>query len=822
MKPRRHKLLVSALAAGVMIVTSADLMALSWQQVAYDYGALQFTKGDAMIDSTYTCTADACRISAANTTSINDITNSASNCPNGAATACAGFTWDNAFFEATDYIGAFDPDAAVKWWQTDDWTLSEGPSSLIDDGSLHHPLAAEISGATITPNAGVTDNATCQAEFGLPGNAAITFDGTADAEGVTFPVCRIDATALGAVTSDVTMTNGVLWLIGNGNLQIGTGDVAGINTKAQGCDGSVPAISGSITISPGTQVFGVQGELGGIVITRGSTIDAQGTSTQPIVMSSADGGVITWNTTFNVVNNNFSGVEEFAGVVLDGCSVVNSQPGGDVASEAVQVGQTRFYGGSEPADSSGIMTFVVIAESGAEFQPDEEVQGLTLEGVGSGTTLDFIQIHYSGDDGIEWFGGTVNAKHLIVDVMNDDGLDMDLGFQGLIQYALVLQADFLGERTIESDNFSDAAPDTLPRTMPTLSNVTLLGAEGDPGKTSTGQLTREGMGGFYDKLLIADRDPSMVNLTYDDGCVDIDSAGTQIQNGDLIWRQSHFNCTAGSGPSVDPLMGDATLENDDDTAALIHPAGNDIVAAILPSARRPDATGSDLASFFGTSINGDQQGGNGTGCAVRPFDAIQGTYLYQTTDATNMLTGSVNTPVAIANAASQNWFFAFDPSTAFAATPVQMQFGCENLRAATSTANLNQPVVGASAGAGLDVIGLVTAVSLGIPLSGAAANASGSANAGTAGGTATVSIDNAAVPDISCSVCQTDGVGACMAPAAATVDISYGAGSTASIGIFCANNGNAVANDPTNNRLLLNFMDGADLVGQTNFDVFTM
>jgi len=95
------------------------------------------------------------------------------------------------------------------------------------------------------------------------------------------------------------------------------------------------------------------------------------------------------------------------------------------------------YGGNDPADDSGALRYVRIAEGGKVAGPDNEINGLTLQGVGHATTLEYIQVHGNLDDGIEWFGGTVNAKYLVLTNNDDDSLDYDEGYQGNIQHAII-------------------------------------------------------------------------------------------------------------------------------------------------------------------------------------------------------------------------------------------------------------------------------------------------------------------------------------------------------------------------------------------------
>ncbi|MEW6683776.1 MAG: hypothetical protein AB1451_12775 [Nitrospirota bacterium] len=278
------------------------------------------------------------------------------------------------------------------------------------------------------------------------------------------------------------------------------------------------------------QIFGdTTASTAGIVITRGSDVFVNGTAAMPVVMSSADGGNIS------TAANNFSGYNEWGGLIIDGFGVVNE--GAEVLSEAAPDSVNRYFGGNDPSDDSGEIHYLVVTESGQEFRLDQEIQGLTLEGVGSGTVIDHVQVHQSGDDGIEWFGGTVNAKYVVITAPDDDGLDMDLGYQGGIQFAIVKQSDTRGDRGIESDN-NGGNFDALPRSLPTIANITLIGDVGKPTTTTTGAYHHEGFGAFFHKAIITGG--------FELACLDIDDRSDDVTAGRLSYDDSIFNCAAGS------------------------------------------------------------------------------------------------------------------------------------------------------------------------------------------------------------------------------------------------------------------------------------
>ncbi|MBA2409321.1 MAG: hypothetical protein H0V62_05970, partial [Gammaproteobacteria bacterium] len=195
-------------------------------------------------------------------------------------------------------------------------------------------------------------------------------------------------------------------------------------------------------------------------------------------------GAAAQTTPVNIITDpnptNLSGRGTFGGLVIDGFARVNSaNAAGETTSEVDRVLTDGFrsYGGRLDTDNSGSIRFLVIAESGVAFRPDEEIQGLTLEGVGSGTRIQFVQVLGSEDDGVEWFGGSVNADHLVINGADDDSLDMDLGYRGRVQYALALQGTTNGNYGIESDGNGDNF-NAVPFTAPRIANVTILGNKG--------------------------------------------------------------------------------------------------------------------------------------------------------------------------------------------------------------------------------------------------------------------------------------------------------------------------------------------------------
>ncbi len=226
----------------------------------------------------------------------------------------------------------------------------------------------------------------------------------------------------------------------------------------------------TLTIEPGTIIKGTGAAL---VITRGAKIMAQGTQTQPIVFTSSQ-----------PAGSRAAG--DWGGILMLGKAPIND-PAGQRLGEGGIDPVKGLYGGTDENDNSGVLTYVRIEYAGIAFQPNNETNGLTMGAVGAGTTIDYVQVSYGGDDAFEWFGGTVNCKHLIANKTLDDMFDTDYGFTGRIQFAVAVSdsmvADISGSNGFESDN--DATGTTNgPLTKPIFTNVSVFGPKAT--STSTG------------------------------------------------------------------------------------------------------------------------------------------------------------------------------------------------------------------------------------------------------------------------------------------------------------------------------------------------
>ena len=307
----------------------------------------------------------------------------------------------------------------------------------------------------------------------------------------------------GTITDDVTLTADNVYLL-RGGVFIG--------------DDENPA---TLTIEPGVTIYGESSTDGMLVIRRSASIMAMGTAEAPIVMTSS-----------KPEGSRARG--DWGGLIVNGRAPINScADDGATDCEAFGEGGAGFYGGNDPADSSGVINYLRIEFAGTLVSPDNELNGIAFQGVGSGTEIDYVQVHMNADDGIEFFGGTANAKHVVISGVGDDSLDWTDGWQGNVQFLVLQQHDDSGDNGIEADNNGDNNV-AAPVSMPTLSNMTIIGSPGGE-SSDIGMLIREGTGVHISNTVVKG---------FNEACLDIDNDATfaNIDSGDLTIRTTTLDC----------------------------------------------------------------------------------------------------------------------------------------------------------------------------------------------------------------------------------------------------------------------------------------
>lgn len=329
-------------------------------------------------------------------------------------------------------------------------------------------------------------------------------------------------TLTGTVNEDYTLLSKVQWRL-DGTVKVGDGN----RTVSNASDVQAIRDAGvTLTIEPGTDIRAF--DTGTLLVTRGSKLMAEGSASDPITFSSLD--------------DNYDGLGEWGGVIIQGFAPQYGQGdtgpcygSGEVCNVQGEGGtDVSVYGGNDPADNSGSMSFVRIAEGGLVAGPNNEINGLTLQGVGYGTMLEYIQVHNNLDDGIEWFGGTVNLRHVVLTNNDDDDIDYDEGYMGNIQYALIGKNNVNetpqgsnDPRGVEA-NSSDSA--YVPQTEAVLANLTIIG-----GKVNNNPASAEGeqpgmrLRGAV-KTAIYNSSVSNFNI----GCARIDNADVKGDGSEIV------------------------------------------------------------------------------------------------------------------------------------------------------------------------------------------------------------------------------------------------------------------------------------------------
>lgn len=288
-----------------------------------------------------------------------------------------------------------------------------------------------------------------------------------------------------------------------------------------------------LTIEPGTIIYGEKASKGTLIINRGAKIIANGTKENPIIFTSQQ-----------PVGQRSPG--DWGGIIIAGKATINV-PGGTATIEG---GTGTIYGGGanpDDNDNSGILRYVRIEFPGIAYLPDNEINGLTLGGVGRGTTIEYVQVSFSGDDSFEWFGGNVNGKYLISFKSVDDDFDMDFGFRGNLQFGLALRdpniADISGSNGFETDNDGTGTYNS-PRTLPVISNFTIIGPMNDTSFTNYNPNFRRGahirraaQTSIYNSIVMG----FPVGLLLDGSAVRYSATGDTLQIRNSIWAGLRVN-----------------------------------------------------------------------------------------------------------------------------------------------------------------------------------------------------------------------------------------------------------------------------------------
>jgi hypothetical protein len=310
----------------------------------------------------------------------------------------------------------------------------------------------------------------------------------------------------------------------------------------------------TLTIEAGTTIMGERASA--IVAREGAVVNAKGTRAEPIVMTSA-----------KPVGQRLAG--DWGGLALLGKARVN-RPN---ANLRILPGEADAkFGGDDDTWNCGTLEYVRIEFGGGKVMGENALNGLTLAGCGSKTKVDYIHIHFGGDDGLEIFGGTVNLKHIAISRAQSDGFDIDLGWRGTIQYLAIIQ-DPAAENAVEVDNLKEN-PTGIPRDDFKIYNYTLIGANRQG--SQRGIQFKDGAGGFFSHGIIMGFSQSAVDISGPD-------SARRAMNGETVVRYTQFFNNGKDGKShfpaaTDPFEKDLAtmMENDGglDEAELFTAAAN--------------------------------------------------------------------------------------------------------------------------------------------------------------------------------------------------------------------------------------------------------
>lgn len=323
----------------------------------------------------------------------------------------------------------------------------------------------------------------------------------------------------GVIEGNVTWTKDKIYRL-KGYVRVGEEAVSGTITK-----------KGQLTIQAGTIIIGDKATKGTLIVQRESKLIAEGTASEPIIFTSAEG-----------IGSRSPG--DWGGVVICG-----KAPNNLTGVAELEGGYKGFHGGTVADDNSGSLKYVRIEYAGIPLNPNQEINSLTMGSVGSGTKIEYIMASFGLDDSFEWFGGTVNCKYLVAYKGTDDDFDMDNGYSGTVQFGLGYRdgnlADVSGSNGFEIDN--DAAGSNLaPFTSATLANFSIIGAKGkssdylDANFQNGAQLRRNAKVKIYNTFITGY--PAGLYIDSQRG-----AAKTNAANGELIVKNVVIAGTTGWG-----------------------------------------------------------------------------------------------------------------------------------------------------------------------------------------------------------------------------------------------------------------------------------
>lgn len=346
----------------------------------------------------------------------------------------------------------------------------------------------------------------------------------------------------------------------------GTGTVTWTKDKQYLLEGFVFVNDGQVlTIESGTVIRFKPGQAenaSALVVSRGGKIVANGTADEPIIFTAETDDLN------GSVADNERGL--WGGLIILGNAPINMQ-GGEASIEGIPIAEPRgIYGGIDENDNSGILKYVSIRHGGTNIGDGNEINGLTLGGVGSKTEIDYVEVISNEDDGVEIFGGTVNLKHMVVSGCGDDAFDYDLGWSGNGQFWLGVQSNYLGDNLIEAGG-GVSPVNGLPYSLPNIFNTTLVGN----GNSSEGASIayRSNAGGVLANSVIMNKSQGVLLEVTDNH----NDSYYQWQQGNLVVKHNVFYDVASStSESIFRLTGIYTVSQENEWANNFNISENEV------------------------------------------------------------------------------------------------------------------------------------------------------------------------------------------------------------------------------------------------------
>lgn len=389
----------------------------------------------------------------------------------------------------------------------------------------------------------------------------------------TIKIVPATATSIYNATGQAMSTNqsqegsflgNVVIIVDNGE---GTGTTTWTANNTYLLEGLVFVNSGqTLTIEAGTVIKGKPGqgeEASALIVARGGKIMAEGTAAAPIIFTAeADD-----------LNGSVADLDDglWGGVIVLGNALLNTVPNEQQIEGIPQTEPRGVYGGTDDSDNSGVIKYISIRHGGTDIGEGNEINGLTLGGVGSGTVIEYIEVIANKDDGVEFFGGKPNLSHIVVAFCGDDSYDYDQGYRGNGQFWAAIQGFDRGDRLGEHDGGTD--PETgEPYAIPNIYNVTYLGRGDGAGKRTI--TFRDNAGGHYGNSIFYGQEKGIDVELLADEC-----SYTQFSNDNLTLKNNIFysiNADPIFSVSADGVTPEVEAEANSTIAAYFTSASNEI------------------------------------------------------------------------------------------------------------------------------------------------------------------------------------------------------------------------------------------------------